>query len=423
MVYDVIVIGGGPAGMMTAGRAGQLGRSVLLLEKNDAPGIKLLMTGKDRCNVTHYTDDLEELIDVYDEGKRFLYSSFSRFDNRMVMDFFERGGVKLRVERGRRVFPVTNRSADIRKVLLNFLKKNNVVIQTGVEVADLLVKIVKLKKEDRKVVKGVVLVGGEKIVGKKIVIATGGLSYPQTGSTGDGYKLAEKVGHSIIPPRPALTPILLGESFLSDLEGLSLRNVKISIWQDEKRVAERFGEALFTKRGMSGPIILDLSKKIGELLEARSNFGKLFLKIDFKPALNEAILDKRLQRDFLKYGRKQFKNALGDLLPTKMIPVILERSGINPEKIVSFLTKDERRRLGFLLKNFTLTVKDLVGFSKAIITAGGVDWREVDSKTMESRLVKGLCFAGEVLNLDGPTGGYNLQIAWSTGWAAGSGDF
>ena len=423
-MYDVIVIGGGPAGMMAAGRAGQLGQSVLLLEKNKELGVKLLMTGKDRCNVTHFTEDKNELIEAYGRQGRFLYSSFAQFGNLETMQFFEGWGVRLKVERGQRVFPVSDRSSDIRQALLAFLDKSKATIRTRETVVGI--------ESDGEKISQIALSSGEVLRAKKYIITTGGLSYPATGSTGDGYDWARGLGHTIIEPRPALSPIVVKNWFIKELEGLSLRNVELSIFQDNKKVESRFGEMLFTKTGISGPIVLDLSKKVGELLGDKAglispasqlknrDLKDIVLKLDLKSALDFAKLDKRIQRDFQAGNNKQFKNILENLLPKKLIPVIIKMSKINPDKQVNLITKKERKTLLKLLKTFPLKLEKLLGFEKAIITTGGIYLKEINSSTMQSRLINNLYFAGEILDLDGPTGGYNLQVAWSTGWVAGS---
>lgn len=417
MKYDVIVIGGGPAGMIAAGRAGQFGQSVLLVEKNKELGVKLSITGKDRCNVTHFTEEPNELIDAYGENGKFLYSSLAGFSNLEVIDFFEDRGVKMKIERGNRVFPVSDKSNDIRQVLLAFLGQNKVEIRTRERVTG----IKSFSIETGKIISQVALSSGERVKAKKYIITTGGLSYPTTGSTGDGYDWARELGHTVVKPRPALSPIIISNWFIDELEGLSLRNIELSIYADNKKVDSKFGEMLFTKRGVSGPVVLDLSKRVGELLEdVKEEDDGVVLKIDLKPALDFKKLDQRIQRDFQAGNNKQFKNILGDLLPKKLISVIIKMSKINPEEQVNFITKEERKTLVKLLKAFPLKVDKLLGFGKAIITTGGIDLGEVDSKTMQSRLVSNLYFAGEILDLDGPTGGYNLQIAWSTGYAAGN---
>ncbi len=420
MKYDVAVVGAGPAGMMAAGCAGRNGRRVLLLEKNREPGIKLLMTGKDRCNVTHYSEDQNNLIEAYGKNGRFLYSAFAKFSNLDVIDFFERRGVKMKVERGNRVFPVSDKSIDVRKALLDFLQENKVEVKVGQAVK----KVIKNERDN--LIRKIILANGEEIEAEKYIVTTGGLSYPATGSTGDGYEWARELGHNVILPQPALSPLILKDSFIEKLEGLSLRNVEISAFKNtantSAKIISRFGEALFARRGISGPVILDMSKKIGELLREieKEEEGEVVLKIDFKPALDFEKLDKRIQRDFQQGNNKQFKNILNKLLPKKIIPVVIALSKINPDKPVNLITREERKRLVVLLKGFCLRVDKLVGFEKAIVTAGGIDLKEVNSQTMQSCLIDNLYFAGEVLDLDGPTGGYNLQVAWSTGWVAGN---
>lgn len=406
MKYNVIVIGGGPAGMMSAGRAAELGAKVLLLEKNEHLGVKLLCTGKGRCNITNNTDETKKMVDRYGKNGRFLFSAFSKFGVEDVVNFFEERGVKTKVERGERIFPESDRARDVLNALVKYMRQGEVEIMTNAQVKNILV--------EKKAIKKIVLEDGQELEAEKYIICTGGKSYPLTGSTGDGYKWLEKMGHTIIFPRPALTPIIIKEKLVRELEGLSLKNVEISLFKHNKKIDSRFGEALFTDNGLSGPIILDMSKKIGEELS-----GALILKIDFKPALDFVKLDERVQRDFQENSNKLFKNSLNELLPQKLIPVIIRLSEINPDKKVNTITKEERKKLLHLLKEFELTIKDLLGFDKAIVTAGGVELSEVDPKTMQSKIISNLYLAGEILDIDGPTGGYNLQVCWSTGFVAG----
>ncbi|MBS1111754.1 MAG: flavoprotein [Nitrospirae bacterium] len=403
---DLAIIGAGPAGMMAAFRASECGAEVLLLEKNNIPGIKLLMTGKERCNITNAETDPQKFAANFGKNGKFLLSALYHFGVDNTIDFFRENKLKTVTERGGRIFPETDRAKDVQELFLRLLKKNNVALLTGCRIRNISLKEKRVEK--------ISLEKGE-VKAKNYLICTGGLSYPQTGSTGDGYKWAKHMGHTIVKPEPSLTPVIVNEEWVKELEGLGLNNVSISIYQNNKKKDERFGEALFTGFGMSGPIILDMSKSIGKLLAE----GDVNLFIDFKPALGFSVLDKRILRDLEEHKNKTIKNILPDLLPQKMIPVILEMAKIDPEKKGNSITKDERKKLRLLLKQFPLTIKSLLGFNKAIITAGGVALNEIDPKTMRSRIIDNLYFAGEILDLDGPTGGYNLQVCWSTGYLAG----
>jgi predicted Rossmann fold flavoprotein len=404
--YDVVVIGGGPAGMIAAGRAGEMGSRVILIEKNNNLGRKLLITGKGRCNLTNREDKPREFIDRFGKNGKFLFSAFSRFGTDELIRFFEKNGLKIKIERGNRVFPISDKSQDVLNVLIRYLNKSGVDIKTNT-------KVKRIIKKNRRIEK-IVLENNEEIKANRFIICTGGISYPNTGSTGDGYKWSRQMGHTIIDLSPSLTPIIVKEKYVKDLEGLSLANVAISIYQDKKKINSRFGEAIFTANGMSGPIIIDMSKEIEKKLP-----NKIRLQIDFKPALDFIKLDKRILRDFEKSPQKLFKNSLNELLPKKLIPVIIKLSEINPNKKVNSVTKEERKRLLHLLKELNFEIKGLEGFKKAIITTGGVKLDEIDQKTMRSKLIGNLYFAGEILDLDGPTGGYNLQMCWTTGYIAG----
>jgi len=403
--YNLAVIGGGPAGMMAAGRAAELGSSVVLIEKNDRLGVKLAITGKGRCNITNAEESLKKLIEVFGVNGKFLYSAFNKLSNNDVVDFFESRGVATKVERGNRVFPVSDSSMDVIDCLNNYLREGDVEVRYNSSVRE-------FKFENKQIMK-VVLENGDKISADKFVIATGGKSYPGTGSTGEAYSWLEKMGHTIVEPQPMLTPILVKEGFVKELEGLSLKNVEVSLW-DKKKIASEFGEALFTGNGLSGPIVLNLSRVISE-----KKLKNVKIKIDFKPALDYPTLDKRILKDFEENKKKQFKNSLDKLMPQKMIPVVIKLSGIDEEKKICDISKEERKLLVKLLKEFEVTYKSLVGFDKAIVTAGGVDLKEVDPRTMKSKVIDNLCIVGEVLDVDGPTGGYNLQVAWSTGFLCG----
>lgn len=402
----VVVIGGGPAGMLAAGTAGSRGLKVFLIEKNNILGRKLLITGKGRCNITNSVEDIGELIANIPVNGRFLYSAFHAFSNRDLLDFFRRLGLETKIERGGRVFPASDRSADVVRALRKFLEQNNVGVVRG--------EAHRILLQDGAVA-GVLLKDGRVILCRSVVVATGGLSYPQTGSTGDGYRFARECGHTVTALKPSLVPLEVKEKWVAELQGLTLKNVAIFIRdKDDKEVYRDFGEMLFTHFGVSGPLILSASSFVENVQENRYK-----LVIDLKPALSEEQLDKRLQRDFLKYANRYFVNSLIDLLPRKMIPVIVKLSGIPRDKPVNQISKRERRGLVYLLKNLTMEIAALRPIEEAIVTSGGVAVEEINPATMESKLVKGLFFAGEVIDVDGYTGGFNLQIAFSTGYVAG----
>lgn len=406
----IIVAGGGAAGMMAAAAAGNAGHSVLLLEKNEKLGKKLFITGKGRCNVTNACAT-EELFRAVVTNPRFLYSSFSRFTSQDMMHFLEQQGCPLKTERGNRVFPVSDKSADILDAMKRALKKAGVEVHLQEEVREL------LTEGGRCIgVRSVAAGKSRKEFADRVIIATGGCSYPSTGSTGDGYAWAEAAGHKVILPLPALVPLVLKEDDARELQGLSLKNIEIRILQGKKEKYREFGEMLFTHFGVSGPVILSASSFIAKELQK----AELRLKLDVKPALAPEQLDARILRDFEQEKNRQFKNSLGRLLPAKMIPVVLRRSGISPEKQVNEITRQERANLVECIKAMEFTITGLRPFSEAVITQGGVCVKEVNPSTMESKKMPGLFFAGEVLDVDAVTGGFNLQIAWSTGWAAGS---
>lgn len=404
--FDVAVVGGGPAGLMAAGQAASHGARVIIIDKNRHLGRKLLLTGGGRCNLTQAEFNDHEFVRKLGKNGSFLFSALAAFGPRQTIDFFAQRGLATKIERGRRVFPVSDKAWDVLAVLVKYLKENKVEIMVGAEVLGLVVRdgrieSVRLKKE--------------KIYADKFILAVGGRAYPGTGSTGDGYVWAKKIGHRIIGPFPSLVPVRIREKWVEKLSGLSLKNVSLGVWQDGIKKDSRFGEMLFTHFGVSGPVVLDLSKKIGELLAK----GGAEMGIDLKPALDFAVLDKRLLRDFSASANKDFKNYLPELLPQKLIVPVIKLSGIGADKKLNAITKAERKSLVKLLKGLKLTVSGLLGYEQAIVTSGGVDLREVDSKTMRSKIVANLFFAGEILDLDGPTGGYNLQICWSTGYVAG----
>ena len=404
----VLIIGGGAAGMAAAIAAAGCGHEVHLYEKNEKLGKKVYITGKGRCNVTNNCG-VEELLEHVVTNSRFLYSSFYGFDSQEVMNLLERNGCPLKTERGNRVFPVSDRSSDVIGALSRQMKDLGVRVHLFGEVRELMV-------EDG-VCRGLVLYKGkQKVWGDQVIVATGGLSYESTGSTGDGYRFAQEAGHKVTQLRPALVPFEVKELVVEELEGLSLRNIEAVILDGKKELYREFGELVFTGFGVSGPVILSASS----FVSARLKEKPLTLSIDLKPALSQEQLDARIRRDFEDNTNKLFKNSLSRLYPAKLIPVIIGRSGISPEKRVNEITREERQRLLEATKGFTLTLTGTRGFKEAVITQGGVAVKEVNPSTMESKLVKNLRFAGEVLDLDGVTGGFNLQIAWSTGWAAGS---
>ncbi|MFH1598321.1 MAG: NAD(P)/FAD-dependent oxidoreductase [Patescibacteria group bacterium] len=407
MIYDLIVIGGGPAGMMAAGRAGAKGARVLLLEKNAKLGTKLGVTGKGRCNITNAEFDTRKLIAKYGRNGRFLFSGLNKFGVQEMLDFLKQRGVPTKIERGNRVFPQSNQSADVIGALTNYLKENKVTIQTKATVKS-------IERCNNKITQ-IVLSDGQKYLADKYAICTGGQGHPVTGSTGDAYAWLKKMGHKITELVPAIVPIILREKWIKELEGLSLKNVTISPYQKGKKILSSFGEALFTDNGLSGPIAIDMSKAVGQSLKK----GKVELHLDFKPALDFPALDKRLQRDFALLNNKLFRNSLAALLPKKLIPVMIKLSQIDPDKKVNAISQAERKKLVHLIKDFTLQVKNLAGFNRAIVTSGGVDLKEVDPKNMQSKIIDNLYLAGEILDLDGPTGGYNLQMCWTTGYCLG----
>lgn len=415
----IIVVGGGAAGMMAAIGAARAGADVTLLEKNEKTGKKLFITGKGRCNLTNACDQEDFFENVISNGK-FLYSAFYRMDNRAVMDFFEDAGCRLKIERGERVFPVSDHSSDVISALNRQMEKEHIKVCLNTCVKEILTEDDAAEYSEGKLayrgrVRGVRLSDGSKMAADAVILATGGKSYSSTGSTGDGYFFARALGHTVKEIKPALVPFTVKEDWCMEMQGLSLKNVSVQLKKDKKKIYEGFGEMLFTHFGVSGPLILSASSYY-----VRKYAGMpVLLMIDLKPALTREQLDKRLLRDFEENKNRQFKNALDSLLPTKMIPVIIRLSGISPEKRVNEITREERSALIECLKNLTLTVTGTRGFQEAIITQGGIHVKEISPSTMESKLISGLYAVGEVLDLDAVTGGFNLQIAWSTGYLAG----
>ena len=411
----VIVIGGGPAGMTAAIEASKRENEVILIEKNNVLGKKLSITGKGRCNITSSLS-IDEFIKNTPGNGRFLYSAFNNFTNLDIINFIEEQGIKTKVERGNRVFPVTDKAKDVVNCFVKKIKEQKIKVILNTEVTEIL-------KNNENVAVGI-KTKNETIEGDKIILATGGKSYPITGSTGDGYKIAKKLGHTITELKPSLVPLTTYEEDLHrNLQGLSLKNVEIKLVDKSKNkeIYNDFGEMLFTHFGVSGPIILSASshlvryKNIDELLKN----GQIKLHIDFKPALSPEKLNQRILRDFEQQKNKSFKNSLDMLLPQKLIPEIINKSNIHPDKKVNSITKEQREKLVSILKKFEVTIKDFRPIEDAIITAGGINIKEINPKTMESKIIKNLYFAGEIIDVDAYTGGFNLQIAYSTGYVAG----
>lgn len=403
----VVVIGGGAAGLMAAVIAGREGAKVTLLEKMNYVGKKMGITGKGRCNITNACDMSDFIKNTPGNGK-FLYGAYERFTNEDLLQLLHDAGLETKVERGGRVFPASDSALDVRNTFMKLMKHYGVDVHLEEPVKKLLI--------DDGVVTGVVT-DQETYHADAVVITTGGKSYPATGSTGDGYILAAQVGHTITDIRPSLVPIVTEESWVKDLMGLSLRNVELSVVAKNKVQAKMFGEMMFTHFGITGPIVLSLSHTVGKLMR-KKNIGTIGLDINLKPALSPETLDKRLQKDFDLYSKKQLINGMKDLLPSRLIPLIIELAGIDPQKPINQISKEERQQIGYMLQHMPLTVKGLRPVEEAIVTAGGISLKEFNPKTMESKLVKGLYGAGEVLDIDAFTGGYNLQAAFSTGYVA-----
>ena len=404
--YDVIVVGGGPAGLFAAGFAARKGAKVLLLEKNPHCGAKILITGKGRCNVTHSEDDPRKFVEHFGRNGKALLTALYAFGVKDVVSFFEERGVPLKIERGGRIFPDKGEAKDVQKAVIAFARDAGVEMHTSCTVKKLLI-------EDD-VIKALETTAGA-FSADNIIVATGGLSYPETGCTGDGYAWAKACGHRVVKPEAALVPVKLNDAWTAEVSNFNLKNVRISLCVDGKKVDERFGEAFFTRAGIGGPIILDMSSRIRDELKK----GEVKLLLDLKPAVATELFDKRLQRELAEQSNQEFGKSLGGLLPRDMIPVFLRLVGIDPKKKCHSVTKVERQRLLKLFKELELSVSSCAGFRKAIITSGGVSLKDIDMRSMRSKLVKNLFFAGEMIDLDGPTGGFNLQECWSTGYLAG----
>lgn len=403
--FDVIVVGGGAAGLMAAGKSAELGKKVLLLEKMNQPGRKLRITGKGRCNLTNVSP-MREFLEHIGENSRFMRHAFSQFFSQDLIEFFENKGVPITVERGQRAFPTSELAQDIFYALVKWVEKNRVFVKREAAVTKLIT--------ENNEIKGVIA-GNISYFADKVILATGGASYPATGSTGDGYRLAKNVGHTITDICPALVPFETKGRIAQQLQGLSLKNVKASVWIDGKKKYEEFGEMMFTHFGVTGPIVLTLSRKIARELK---NKQSIFCSIDLKPALDDTKLDNRLVRDLDEHGKMKFGSVTRKWLPGKLSQISCDLLKISPHKLCNQISAEERKRIRIWLKDFRFEITGTRDFAEAIITSGGIDLKEVDSNTMQSKIIKGLYFAGEVLDLDADTGGYNLQIAFSTAWLA-----
>jgi predicted Rossmann fold flavoprotein len=411
-IYDVAVIGGGPAGMMASGRAVELGAKVILLEKNPALGMKLLITGGGRCNVTNAQFDVRTFLSKYKDSDKFLFSTFSQFSVKDTIEFFNKRGMQTKVEAGNRVFPESDRAQSVWNVLVEYMKQNNVEIMTNAIV-------VGFEKEDNKII-SVKLKDGMRIFAKKFVLATGGTSRPETGSTGDGFSWLKELGHTVIPSDNALVPITLNmnseNSWLTSIQGVTLQDIKLTTFQNNQKQQSHKGKLLFTHFGISGPTILNMSKDIGELLK----YGEVEIRLDLLPSLDHGMMNSRLQELFKIDDKKMIKNSLGSLVPSALVPAILQLSKIDENKINNAVTREERMKLIEMIKGLPMQVSGLLGADKAIVSSGGVDLTEVDFKTMQSKLIQNLYLVGDILNIDRPSGGYSLQLCWTTGYVAGS---
>ncbi len=407
-IWDVVVIGGGPSGMMTAGHAGSLGKKVLLIEKNDSLGKKLLITGGGRCNLTNAEEDIRKLLSNFKDSDKFLFSAFSQFSNKDTLDFFNTRGMETKIEAKGRVFPTSDKAESVWNVMLSYLKQSNVTIVSNCPV-------IKIEHKDNQIV-SVTLKDKREIKAKSFVISTGGKSRPETGSTGDGFKWLKDMGHNVTEPKASLVPISIKEDWIKKLQGVSLDNAKITILQNNEKQGVAKGKILFTHFGLSGPTILNMSSEIGELLK----YGNVLLSIDLLPNLDYGMLNQKLQDVFKEKINKKFKNTLDSIIPSPLVPIVVELSGVDGDKQSNSITREERLSLVNLLKDIRVNVTELLGEDKAIVTSGGVSLDEVNFKTMSSKIIKNLYIVGDMLNIDRPSGGYSLQLCWTTGFVAGS---
>jgi predicted Rossmann fold flavoprotein len=407
-LWDVAVIGGGPAGMMAAGRAAERGAKVILLEKNDSLGKKLLITGGGRCNVTNGELDNRKLLDKFKDGGKFLFSAFSQWSVQETLNFFHMKDMATKEEREKRVFPLSNTAQSVWNVLVEYLKKSDVTVLSDSPVTGIIHEenhVTGIKTKNKKIISA-----------RSVILATGGISRPETGSTGDGYAWLKELGHTVIMPEPSLVPVSIKDEWIKRVAGVSLSEVKITTIQNGEKQETSRGKLLFTHVGLSGPTILNMSKDIGELLK----YGDVSISLDFLPTLDYGQLNTKLQEIFKENDKKKFKNSLSGLIPSSLVPIVVEKSGINPDTACNSITREARLKLVTLLKDVRVEVEDLLGTDKAIITSGGVSLDEVDFKTMQSRLFPNLFLVGDILNIDRPSGGYSLQLCWTTGYVAGN---
>ena len=407
-IYDIAIIGGGPAGMMAAGHSAEKGNKVILLEKNPSLGTKLLITGGGRCNVTNAELDIRKFLKKYKDSDKFLFSAFSQFSVRDTLEFFNSKGMPTKIEAENRVFPVSDSAQSVWNVLTEYMNNNKVEIKTNSNV-------IGFELENKKII-AVKLKNGEKIFAKKFIIATGGTSRPETGSTGDAFKWLKEMGHNIIPSNEALVPIALKDNWIKALSGLTLQNIKLTTFQNNQKQESHKGKLLFTHFGISGPTVLNMSRDIGELLK----YGEVEIRLDLLPHFDHGMMNTRLQELFKLDDKKKIKNSLDSLIPSTLVPIVLNLSAIDENKINNSVTREERLKLIEIIKNIPMNVEGLLGSDKAIVSSGGVDLTEVDFRTMQSKIIDNLYLIGDVLNIDRPSGGYSLQLCWTTGYVAGS---
>lgn len=407
-IWDIAVIGGGPAGMMAAGRASELGAKVILIEKNDELGKKLLISGGGRCNLTNAELNTRKFLAKFKNSDQFLFSPFSQWSVKETLDFFHSRKMETKIEEGGRVFPVSDNSKSVWDVLVEYMKENGVTILSNSPVVDFI--------HDKFIIEAVKLKNGETIKARSFILATGGKSRPETGSTGDGFVWLKKIGHTVITPEPALVPITIEDDWVKQLQGLSVTDIRVKIFQNGQKQEMKKGKILFTHFGLSGPVVLNMSKDIGELIK----YGEVYLSLDLFPQFDHGALDLKIQEIFSEQSNKQLKNCLNALLPSAIVPIVIKMAGVDPETFCHSITREERLKLSKVIKDMSMKVTGLLGIEKAIITSGGVTLEEVDFKTMSSRIFPNLYLVGDILNIDRPSGGYSLQLCWTTGFVAGT---